>query len=84
MEIMPLEKIVHRWTHRGASGYVDAYVGGGPTGIEIRDRKWILGSLRRFTDDEVREAIMQARGRGNRERWLTLASAFGVSDTRAN
>ena len=28
VEIRPLEEIVHRWTHRGTFGYVDAYICG--------------------------------------------------------
>ncbi len=78
MEVRPLEEIVDRWNHR-AFGYVFAYVGGGPYRNEGRDRKWIFGSLRRFSADNIREAIAQNKGYGHTERWKILADAFGVN-----
>ncbi len=78
METRPLEETVRRWSRR-TFGYVFAYVGGGPYQDESRDRKWILGSFRRFSADDVREAIVQNKGCGHPERWQTLADSFGVN-----
>ncbi len=78
MKIRSLEETARRWSRR-AFGYVFAYVGGGPYRDESRDRKWILGSLRRFSADDVREAIVQNKGYGHPERWQILAAAFGVN-----
>lgn len=78
MKITPLDEAARRWSTR-PFGYVFTFVvEGGPYRDESRDRKWILGSLKRFPANNVREAIMQVRGLGSKDRWQMLADTFGV------
>ena len=77
MEVKPLGEIVDHWSHR-AFGYIFTYVGGGPRRDEGQDWRWVVGTLGRFSADDIREAIVQNKGWGDSKRWLALANAYGV------